>query len=245
MPPPPHRNDWKIFVAVSIWPKYCRLCSNPLCRRCVSVAGATAGLVSSLGKQHLMLPDVCWEKVNTLVVQRCTNTDQTCRWTLVNVKDRRSAAFTASVTVACDDGLWTLTQRTQSPFTEKAPPFLDHKEYYFSASQFSLLASNWLHKSQLLRVRNVAVSHSVIFTLIYQFIKIHWCRIGERKWQHKSGPQHNDPNQLGIAENVTMNYVLVLVPLYSLCAPLWGGRILPTWRNQNRMLKTKKASCSV
>lgn len=91
---------------------------------------------------------------------------------------------------------------------------LYHKEYYFSASQFSLLVSNWLHKSRPLRVRNVAVSHSVIFTLIYQFIKIHWCRIGERKWQHKSGLQHNDPNQLGIAENVMMNYVLVLVPLY-------------------------------
>lgn len=112
-----------------------------------------------------MLSDVCCEQVNMLVVQRWTNTDQTCRWTLVNVKD-----FTAAV---CDDGLWTLTLPTQLPFTENAPPFLDHKEYYFSASQFSLLASNWLHKSQLLRVRNVAVSHSVIFTLIYQFIKIH------------------------------------------------------------------------
>lgn len=42
--------------------------------------------VSSLGKQHLMLSDVCCEKVNRLVVQRCTNTDQTCRWTPVNVK---------------------------------------------------------------------------------------------------------------------------------------------------------------
>lgn len=47
------------------------------------------------------------------------------------------------------------------------------KNIISSASQFSLLASNWLHKSRPLRVRNVAVSHSVIFTLIYQFIKIH------------------------------------------------------------------------
>lgn len=38
--------------------------------------------------------------------------------------------------------------------------------------------------------------------------------MGERKWQHKSGLQYNDPNQLGIVENVMMNYVLVLVPLY-------------------------------
>ena len=73
---------------------------------------------------------------------------------------------------------------------------------------------NWLHKSCLVWMRNVAVLSTAIFTLIYQFIKIHWCRIGERKWQHKSGLQHNDPNQLGIAENVMMNYVLVLVPLY-------------------------------
>lgn len=99
---------------------------------------------------------------------------------------------------------------------------LYHKEYYFSASQFSLLVSNWLHKSQPLRVRNVAVSQSVIFTLIYQFIKIHWCTIGERKWHHKSDLQHNDPNQLGIAENVMMNYVLVLVPLYIVIVLLYG-----------------------
>lgn len=107
---------------------------------------------------------------------------------------------------------------------------LCHKEYYFSASQFSLLVPNWTHKSRPLRVRNVAVSPSVIFTLIYQFIKIHWCRIGERKWQHKSGLQHNDPNQLGIAENVMMNYVLVLVPLYIVIVLLyeWDAS-LPTW----------------
>lgn len=184
-----------------------------------------------------MLSDVCCEQVNMLVVQRCTNTDQTCRWTLVNVKDRRSAGV-------CDDALWTLTLPTQLPFTEKAPPFLDHKEYYFSASQFSLLTSNWLHKSQLLRVRNVALSHSVIFTLIYQFIKIHWCRIGERKWQHKSGPQHNDPNQLGIAENVMMNYVLVLVPLYAVFVLLYEEDA-SSWRAGTKIGCSKLASSSV
>lgn len=118
---------------------------------------------------------------------------------------------------------------------------LRHKEYYFSASQFSLLVPNWLHKSRPLRVRNVAVSHSVIFTLIYQFIKIHWCRIGERKWQHKSGLQHNDPNQLGIAENVMMNYVLVLVPLYIVIVLLyeWDASLL-TWAvfNGKRVVKS-------
>lgn len=114
---------------------------------------------------------------------------------------------------------------------------LYHKEYYFSARQFSLLLSNWLHKSLALRVKNVAVSQSVIFTLIYQFIKIHWCRIGERKWQHKSDLQHNDPNQLGIAENVIMNYVLVLVPLYIVIALLyeWDAS---SW---HRLYLTKKS----
>lgn len=113
------------------------------------------------------------------------------------------------------------TDNTIALQQKNAPSILHHKEYYFPASQFSLLVSNWLHKSGPLRVRNVAVSQSVIFTLIYQFIKIHRCRIGERKWQHKSGPQHNDPNQLGIAENVMMNYVLVLVPLYTVIVLLY------------------------
>lgn len=44
------------------------------------------------------------------------------------------------------------------PFNEKAFSILYHKEYYFSASQFSLLVTNWLHKSRVLRMRNVSVS---------------------------------------------------------------------------------------
>jgi len=60
-------------------------------------------------------------------------------------------------------------------------------------------------------MRNVSVLSSVIFTLIYQFIKIYWCRTGEREWQHKSALQHNDPNQLEITGNVMMSYVSVLL----------------------------------
>lgn len=41
---------------------------------------------------------------------------------------------------------------------EKLFSILFHKEYYFSASQFSLLVTNWLHKSPVLRMRNVSVS---------------------------------------------------------------------------------------
>jgi len=44
------------------------------------------------------------------------------------------------------------------PFNKKAFSILYHKEYYFSASQFSLLVTNWLHKSRVLRMRNVSVS---------------------------------------------------------------------------------------
>lgn len=65
------------------------------CAGCVCGWGTRLALIkataSSLGKQHLVLSDVCCEQVNMLVVQRWTNTDQTCRWTLVNVKDFRAA----------------------------------------------------------------------------------------------------------------------------------------------------------
>lgn len=52
--------------------------------------------------------------------------------------------------------LWTFA--VALPFNEKAFSILYHKEYYFSASQFSLLVTNWLHKSRVLRMRNVSVS---------------------------------------------------------------------------------------
>ncbi|EHH16235.1 hypothetical protein EGK_11491, partial [Macaca mulatta] len=43
--------------------------------------------------------------------------------------------------------LWTFA--VALPFNEKAFSILYHKEYYFSASQFSLLVTNWLHKSRV------------------------------------------------------------------------------------------------
>lgn len=89
---------------------------------------------------------------------------------------------------------------------------------YFSSDQFCLLCPNWLHKSCLVWMRNVSVLSSVIFTLIYQFIKIYWCRTGAREWQHKSGLQHNDPNQLEITGNVMMSYVSVLLLQYSIAS---------------------------
>lgn len=48
---------------------------------CLRLGGTRLALikapVSSLGKQHLMLSDVCWEKVNMFVAQRCSSTAQT------------------------------------------------------------------------------------------------------------------------------------------------------------------------